>query len=66
MYILEGKRYIFILLDDVINELTIYLFTKKLDIADIMGFYFEYIKNTRRPIQCLKGNNTSKNMGGRI
>ncbi len=55
-----------ILLDNVINELTIHLFTKKLDIANIMGPYFEYTKNTRRPIQCLKGNNTGENIGRRI
>ncbi len=66
MYILEGKRYILILLDNIINELTIYLFTKKLDIANIIGLYFEYIKNIRRPIQCLKGNNTSENINKKI
>ncbi len=50
MYILEGKRYIFILLDNVTNELIIHLLTKKLDTANIIGLYFEYTKNTRRPI----------------
>ncbi len=66
MYILEGKRYVFILLDNVINELTIHLFTKKLNIANIINLYFEYTKNIRRPIQYLKGNNTSENIGRRI
>jgi len=40
----------FILLDNVINELTIYLFTKKLNTTNIISPYFEYIKNTKRPI----------------
>ncbi len=56
----------FILLDNVINELTIYLFTKKLNTTNIISPYFEYIKNTKRPIQCLKDNNTSENINGRI
>ncbi len=40
----------FILLDNITNELTIHLFTKKLDIVNIIGPYFEYIKNIKRPI----------------
>ena len=50
MYTLEGKRYVLILLDDATNELTIHLLAKKSDTADIMGPYFEYAKNTGRPI----------------
>jgi hypothetical protein len=40
----------FIIFNNIINELIIYLFTKKLNIVNIIKLYFEYIKNTKRLI----------------